>query len=148
MKVLGCYKFRLIKTFLSIFPSAFTYCVAKLWVICKYFDDSWIAKVSEGRLVSLLKSYNKSPKVHGSNSTRHSTHLKDPTSHRSFRWPSGRNCKNAVINIGIGWVRLSPWWCTKVKKYWKTAKKQERKRVAIHWLNRLPYYKPYYKNVN
>ena len=29
MKVLGCYKFRLIKTFLSIFPSAFTYCVAK-----------------------------------------------------------------------------------------------------------------------
>ena len=32
--------------------------------------------------------------------------LRDPTLWRGSRWPSGRTCTNAVINIGL--VRLSP----------------------------------------
>ena len=57
--------------------------------------------------------------VFGSNPTKRSTGLSDPTSLQGTRWISGRKCENAVIkNIGVsnilavintGWVRLSLW---------------------------------------
>ena len=45
-------------------------------------------------------------KVPDPNPTRSSARLRDPTSFRGSRWPSGWICKTQVINIG--WVRLPP----------------------------------------
>ena len=48
-----------------------------------------------------LRDFNWSWEVSSSNSRRCLAKLRDPTLLRGSRWPSGWNCKNAVINIGM-----------------------------------------------
>ena len=59
-----------------------------------------------GEWPSRLRRCDQNRKVLGSNPTRCSAGLRDPTSLRGSRWLSGRACKTQVINIG--WVRLPP----------------------------------------
>ena len=53
-----------------------------------------------------LRRCNQNQKVPASIPTRRSAGLRDSTSLQRSRWPSGRKCKNAVMNIEK--VRLSP----------------------------------------
>ena len=57
-----------------------------------------------GEWPSGLRRCSKNQKVPGSNSTRRSAGLRDPTSLRGFRWPSGRKCNTQ-------WLTSGEWGC-------------------------------------
>ena len=71
-----------------------------LWRYCVFFTYALYRE----EWPSVLKRCNQNRKAPGSNVTRRSPGLKNPTLLRGSRWPSGRTGKNEVIKIG--WVRL------------------------------------------
>ena len=64
-----------------------------LEIFVNYFLTIWVKALWEEPEGALFSSHS-------------STGLRDPTLSRGYRWPSGRNLINAVINFG--WVGLSP----------------------------------------
>ena len=82
---------------------------ARFWA--NWMLDSYKVQY-RGEWPSGLRRCNKNRKVPGSKPARRSAGLRDPTSLRGPRWPSGRLCTNAVINIGL--VRLSLENCPKL----------------------------------
>ena len=66
-------------------------------------DSRW------GEWPSGLRRCDKNWKAPGSNSTRRSAGLKDPTSLQGSRLPLCRNCTNAIINMGLVRLSLREW---------------------------------------
>lgn len=81
-----------------------------------------------------LRRWDQKP-ISSSNLTRRSTGLRDPTSLPGSRWPSGRNSRNAVINIRF--LRLYP---RKWPKDDRKAAKEQLKKVTPSQHQRLDVY--------
>ena len=77
-------------------------------IINRYILGKWREESSlefRGEWPGRFRQCNQNQKVPGSNPIRCSAKLRDPTSLWGSQWPSGRKCKNSVINIER--VRLS-----------------------------------------
>ena len=99
-------KLKLCITFLS---SYFKWCLLKSWVglrqIYKYsWYDDWSGLV--GEWPSGLRYCSKNRKVPGSNPTRRSVGLRDPTSIRGSQWPT-----LGSKNVKTQWLTSGEWGC-------------------------------------
>ena len=72
------------------------------WEFCNGLVERYLDK--RGEWPSGLRRCSKNRKVPGSNPTRRSAGLRDPTSLRGSRWPSGRKCKTQ-------WLTSGEWGC-------------------------------------